>query len=168
MAARIAKTIGVLVLAGLIAACTATATAPRDVVIGRQQLDAHLQQCSARYGYDPEAASGLGPHALGSGEREWRECVYEGVEKFLMPKTLSPEAYRQAITEDRQMTARVAGGTMTRSERRERVQKIIEEIRQTEKANVAKLQQQALDRMWKEEMRHQDEMMLRTLRPLAR
>ncbi|MGE5305156.1 MAG: hypothetical protein ACM3TN_17740 [Alphaproteobacteria bacterium] len=149
--------IGAMILMVLTAACAET-TAPRDMVLARRQLDAYLAQCTARYGYDPDAASALGPYSLGAGEREWRECVYEGVEKFLIPKTLSPEVYRKAIAEDRQMTAAVAGGKMTRSERRERMQKLIEEIQRIEEANSAKLQGQ------------QDMMLLmrRTLSPLSR
>jgi polyhydroxyalkanoate synthesis regulator phasin len=94
--------------------------------------------------------------------------VYEGVEKFLIPKSLSPEAYRSAIAEDRQMTADVAGGKMTRSERRERVQKLIEEIHRIEEANSAKLQQQALDRTWKEEMQRRQDMVQHMFVPLTR
>jgi len=153
--------IGAMILTVLTAACAET-TAPRDILLARQQLDTHLEQCTARYGYDPETASGLGPYSLGAGEREWRECVYEGVEKFLIPKTLSPEVYRNAIVEDRQMTAAVASGKMTRSERSERIQKLIEEIQRIEEANSAKLQQQSIG--------EQDMMLLmrRTLSPLTR
>jgi hypothetical protein len=89
IAASLKKTISAIVLIVLTAACAET-TAPRDIVLARQQLDAYLDQCTARYGYDPDAVSGLGPYSLGVGERGWRECVYEGVEKFLIPKTLSP------------------------------------------------------------------------------
>jgi hypothetical protein len=30
--------------------------------------------------------------------RQWRECVYEGLEKYLIPNTLTPEVYRKART----------------------------------------------------------------------
>ena len=159
--------IGVLMLTVWTVACAET-TAPRDIVLGRQQVDAYLDQCTARYGYNPETSSGLGPHSLGAGEREWRECVYEAVEKFLIPKSLSPEVYRKAIAEDRQMTAAIASGKMTRSQRRERMQKLIEEIRRVEEANSAKLQQQALDRTWKEEVQRLQDITRRTLAPLTR
>jgi polyhydroxyalkanoate synthesis regulator phasin len=76
--------------------------------------------------------------------------------------------YRKAIAEDRQMTAAVASGKMTRSERRERIQKLIEEIHRIEETNKAKLQQQSLDRMWKEEVQRQQDIMRRTLSPLTR
>lgn len=38
--------------------------------------------------------------------------MYEGPEKYLIPNTLTPEVYRKAIAEDREMTERVAGGRM--------------------------------------------------------
>jgi hypothetical protein len=149
-----------MVLAVWIAACAAP-TAPdraagtREIVRAREQLHDYLAECTARHGYDPESASGLGPYSLGAGEREWRECVYQGIEKFLIPKTLSPDAYRNAIAEDRKMTESVAGGRMTRAQRGERVQDILKEIDRIEETNRAKLQTQAVDRAVKEEMQRQ-------------
>lgn len=162
--------------ATLLAACSAPAeserfSGTREVVKGREQLNAHVAECTARYGYDPESASAsvLGPHALGTGEREWRECVYQGMEKFLIPKTLSPEAYRNAIAEDRKMTDAVAGGKMTRAERREKVQEIIQEIDRIEEANRAKIQSQAMDRAMKDEVQRQLDATRRSmLAPLGR
>jgi hypothetical protein len=159
--------IGAMILVALTAACAET-TAPRDIRLARKQVDAHIEQCTARYGYDPETVSGLGRYSLGAGEREWRECVYEGVEKFLIPRTQSPELYRNAIAEDRRMTAAIASGKMTRSERRERMQKLIEEINRIEEANSAKRQEQSLDRTGKEDTQRLQEIMRRTLSPLTR
>ena len=169
VAASLKETIAAVVVAMLVAACAAT-TAPRDIVSARKELDAHLAQCTARHGYDPETASSLGPYSLGAGEREWRECVYQGVEKFLIPKSLSPEAYRRAIAEDRQMTASVAGGKMTRAQRGERVQEILKEIDRIEEKNRARLQTtQAADRLGKEEMQRQLDTTRRSMIvPLAR
>lgn len=149
------KMIAAIVLPVLVAACAAT-TDSRDVGLDRQQLDDYLKQCTASHGYDPEAASDLGPYVLGTGEREWRECVYRGLEKFLIPNTLSPEAYRKAIAEDREMTASVAGGTMTRTQRRARVEVLLEEIERIEEQNRVKLEQaQTAHRLVQEEMRRQ-------------
>ena len=167
MATNLKETIGAMVLTVLTVACAET-TAPRDIVLARQQVDAYLDQCTARYGYNPETSSGIGAYALGAGEREWRECVYEAVEKFLIPKTQSPELYRNAIAEDRRMTAAVASGKMTRSERRERMQKLIEEITRIEEFNRAKMQQQSLDRTGKEQMQRLQDITRRTLSPLTR
>ncbi|MBI4526727.1 MAG: hypothetical protein HY695_23260 [Deltaproteobacteria bacterium] len=166
-AASLKEATGAVVLVAVVAACAATA--PRDIATARKQLDAHLAQCTARYGY-PEATSDLGPYVLGAGEREWRECVYQGVEKYMIPNTASPEAYRKAIEEDREMSASVVDGKMTRAQRQARVQELLEGIERTEEANRSKREQQmeAMDRLVKEELRREQDMMLRTLRPLTR
>lgn len=133
----------------------------QDIAKARKQNQAHVKQCTERHGYDPEKASSLGPHALGAGEREWRECVYEGIEKYLVLNTLSPEAYRKAIAEDREMTASVAAGKMTRAERRARVEAIIAELEALEKTNQAKLEQQikTTTGLVKTEMQRQQDLM---------
>lgn len=155
-------------LVALVAACAAT-TASQNIATARKQLDAHLAECTARYGY-PEPTSDLGPYILGAGEREWRECVYQGVEKYMIPNTPSPEAYRKAIAEDREMTVGIATAKMTRTQRQARVQQLLEEIERTEEANRVKREQQmeTMDWLVKEELRREQDMMLRTLRPLTR
>jgi hypothetical protein len=168
MAAGLIKTVAVLALFGLFAACSATSDS-RDGALARQ-LDDYLKQCTARHGYDPEATAGLGPHTLGAGEREWRECVYRGLEQYLIPSTQSPAVYRKAIEEDREMTASVAAGTMTRSERRTRIEALLEFLEQTEEDNKARLEQtQAGSRLVQEDMRRQlDNTRRSMMAPLAR
>ncbi len=148
----------------LAAACVSTGAA--DLAQARKQLDEHLKQCTARHGYDPEAASGLGPRALGGGERQWRECVYQGVETYLVPSTLTPEIYRKAIAEDREMTDRVASGQMTRGERRARIEALLEEIDGHEEVNKLELERRKrdLDRQMQELRRQQEMMGMRELR----
>lgn len=124
----------------------------RDDRAARHSLGAQAARCasgSVHCSLRLRARSRFRPWAILA--RRWgargRECVYEGVEKFLIPKSLSPEVYRNAIAEDRQMTAAVAGGKMTRSERRERIENLIEEIHRIEEANSTKLQQQSFEHM---------------------
>lgn len=166
-----------VVLAVLVATACAAPTASRDFTGARdiaaphKQLDEYLAQCTARYGYDPEATSDIGQYALGAGERDWRECVYQGVEKYLISTTLTPEVYRRAIAEDRKMTESVARGQMTRTQRRARVQELLEEIERIEEASRGKLEQQmqSVDRLVKDELQRQQDTMRRALvRPLAR
>jgi hypothetical protein len=121
-----------------------------------------MAECTKRYGYDPETGSKLGSNVLGPGEREWRGCVYEGIEKYLIPRTLSPEVYRRAIAEDRNMTDAIAKGEMTRAQRQARFQQMLDEIDRIEAANRAK---QDIDRM---EMEMRQDMMRRSLSPLVR
>ena len=163
MSVAITSVVSVVVLTACGPANTSREVAgTREIVTARRQLDDHMAECSKRYGYDPEAGSRLGPNVLGPGEREWRGCVYEGIEKYLIPRTLSPEAYRRAITEDRKMTDAIAKGDMIRAQRQVRVQQMLEEIDRIEGANRAK---QDINRI---EMEMRQDMMRRSLSPLVR
>jgi hypothetical protein len=137
----------------------------REIVRARGQLDDHMAECTKRYGYDPEAGSKLASNVLGPGEREWRGCVYQGIEKYLIPRTLSPDVYRRAIAEDRKMTEALAKGEMTRAERQARVNQMLEEIDRIEKANQAKVEMQTMQAM---EMEMREDMRRRGLGPLRR
>jgi hypothetical protein len=137
----------------------------REIVKARGQLDEHMAECTKRYGYDPEAGSKLASNVLGLGEREWRACVYQGIEKYLIPRTLSPDIYRRAIAEDRKMTEALANGELTRAQRQARVQQMLEEIDRIEKANQAKVEMQTMQ-AWEIEMR--EDMRRRGLGPLRR
>jgi hypothetical protein len=134
----------------------------RQIVTARRQLDDHMAQCTKSYGYDPDAGSKLGANVLGPGEREWRGCVYQGIEKYLIPRTLSPDVYRRAIAEDRKMTEAIAKGEMTRAQRQTRVQQLLEEIDRVEEANRAKHEVDRLETEMRQDMRQ------RSLSPLVR
>ena len=138
------------------------AAGTREIVTARRQLDDHMAECTRRYGYDPGAGSKLGSNVLGPGEQEWRDCVYQGIEKYVIPRTLSPDAYRQVIAEDRNMTEAIAKGDMTRAQRQARVKQLLEEIDRMEGANRA---QRDVDRL---EMEMRQDMMRRSLSPLLR
>jgi hypothetical protein len=148
----------------LAAACGAPSSSKstREIVIAREQLEDHIALCGKRYGYDPKADSKLGTTGLAPGEREWRECAYQGIEKYLIPRTLSPDVYRRAITEDRKLTEELAQGEITRAQRQARVQQMLDEIDQTEEANQSKVE---MDRL---EMEMRQDMIRRGLGPLRR
>lgn len=159
--------IATVVCAVVLVACGPASTSQdaagsRAIVTARKQLDDHMAECTQRYGYDPEAGSKLAPNVLGPGEREWRGCVYQGIEKYVIPRTLSPDAYRQAIAEDRKMTEAIAKGDMTRAQREVRVKQMLEEIDRLEGSNRVK---DDVDRL-ETEMRQ--DMMRRSLSPLLR
>jgi hypothetical protein len=156
-----------VVLAVATAACSAPSASKdiagtREIITARRQLGDYMAQCTKRYGYDPEAASKLSPNVLGPGEREWRGCVYEGIKKYLIPRTLSPEVYQRAIAEDRKMTEALADGKMRHAQRQARVQQLLEEIDRIEEANRVKLE---MDRL---EMEVRQDMRQRSLSPLLR
>jgi len=103
-----------------------------------------MAECTKPYGFDPEAGS------------------KQGIEKYLIPRTLSPFVSRRAIAEDRKMTEAIAKGDMTRAQRQARVQQMLEEIDPIEVANRAK---HDVDRL---AMEMRQDMLRRSLSPLLR
>lgn len=163
MSVAIATVVSAVVIVACGPASTSRDTAgSREIVTARRQLDDHMAECTKRYGYDPDAGAKLGANVLGPGEREWRGCVYQGIEKYLIPRTLSPDIYRRAIADDRKMTEAIAKGQMTRAQRQARVQQILEEIDRVEEGNRAKHE---VDRL---EMEMRQDMRRRSLSPLVR
>ena len=163
MSAALATVVSAVVLVACGPAISSRDTeATREIVTARKQLDDHMAECTKRYGYDDEAGSKLAPNVLGPGEREWRGCVYQGIETYVIPRTLSPDAYRQAIAEDRKMTEAIAKGDMTRAQRQARVNQMLEEIDRLEGSNRPN---HDVDRL-EMEMRH--DMTRRSLSPLLR
>jgi hypothetical protein len=98
-------------------------------------FEAGLARCTELYGYAPSLGAKLGPHELGKGERDWRDCAYHVVRKTLMPGSNAPKAYELAIKQDREMTAAVARGELTRDERRRELDALFESLRATEIMN---------------------------------
>lgn len=159
-----------LLAATLFATACGTQSGSRDMAAARASFNEYGAQCNARYGYNPEAASTLEPHELGANERAWRACVYQGIEQYLVPSSLTPEIYRRAVAEDRKLTDSVAAGRMTRVERAARVREMLTDIERTEKTNDAKIaQMEDTERLVKEEAARQQDPMRRALMvPLMR
>jgi hypothetical protein len=129
-------------------------------------MDEHLAKCAEKYAYDPNEAEGLGEYDLAPQEMEWRRCAYQGVREIMIPNTRIPDAYRQLIDEDRAMTEKIQRREMTRSERRARLDQILESVRAHEKElnlrNLEKQQTELKARMDEiERMRRIESMMRR-------
>jgi hypothetical protein len=108
-----------------------------------ERFAAHLDECTARYGFDPDATAAVGDRELAPNEREWRACAYAGVDTILIPNSSVPDAYRRLVDEDRVLTEAVAAGTITRQERRERIDQLFaligEEEAQMREAEAAQM-----------------------------
>jgi hypothetical protein len=104
----------------------------RDSVFER--FTQHMNGCTERYGYDPDKTDDLGPHQLGSNEREWDACVYDGVERILAVNSPVPKAYTSLIAQHKELTDQVEAGKITRAERRKKIETVFESIRRDEDA----------------------------------
>jgi ABC-type amino acid transport substrate-binding protein len=114
-------------LALILAACASGTGSSAE-----ERFAAHLDQCTVQYGFDPDATEGVGERELAPNEREWRACAYSGVETGLIPGSAVPDAYRRLIAEDQVLTDAVAAGTITRQERRARLEELFAAIAEAE------------------------------------
>ena len=97
----------------------------------REALVADLQRCTLAHGYDPNAA-GLPENALAPNELPWRQCAYEAVRNYGKSNPTVSGYYNQLITEDVQMTTALQQGTLTRTQRRARIEELVEQIKAAE------------------------------------
>ena len=146
--------VGMLFAGGGCAAQTASPSAA-----DWQALDAKMGDCTRLHGYDPAAAEGIPQHQLGAGERAWRECVYDGIRMTLMQRSEVPEMYQQLIDEDRRMTDAVEQGSLSRQERRMRLEEYVRNIKLSEEVNESLATNQEHERIRRdlERMRQQQE-----------
>ena len=126
-----------LALAGALSvgACAAPESKPAravPLVMGaRANLLLAVQRCSDEHGYDPAAVE-VGENALAPGEAGWRECAYAALRVHALSNPELKESYERLIAEDERMTAAVAAGTMTRSERQSHIDVLVRELRAAE------------------------------------
>jgi hypothetical protein len=124
-------------IAGGLSDCTSqgSGSSPQSsLTAARQQLVADLQQCTQTYDYDPRNVAGVPENKLAPNELEWRQCGYDAVRKYSHTQPTLSGRYDQLINEDITMTNAVQAGTMTRSQRRERLQTLIEQIKRAEES----------------------------------
>jgi hypothetical protein len=123
----------------VVAACesqsTATGTSSDNVAAARDTFIADLNQCTQTHGYDPNAA-GLPENALAPNELPWRQCAYDAARKYSQTHQGVSSLYDQLISEDIQMTTAMQQGTMTRTQRRTRVEQLLEQIKAAEEAQI--------------------------------
>ena len=90
-----------------------------------------MASCTEAHGFDPATAN-VDENSLAPGEKPWRECVYKGIDEYIIRYSTVPLLYKQIVTEDRAMTEQIALGELTRTARRSRLEFLIELIREEE------------------------------------
>jgi hypothetical protein len=111
-----------------------TGSAADAPIAARDKLIADVHQCSQRYGYDPAHAQGVAENALAPQELPWRQCAYDAVRAYESANPALTSRYEQLIAEDIQMTTAIQQGTMTRSQRRTRIEALLAQIKSAEEA----------------------------------
>jgi hypothetical protein len=114
----------------------ALAASPSLLSLLHQQLVAALKDCTGRYGSDPNQTAGVAENALAPNEHPWRECAYEAVRAYAQEHPSLGGLYTQLINEDITMTTAIQQGTLTRSERRARLEALLTQIRVAEDSQI--------------------------------
>ena len=104
----------------------------------------HMDGCSEKYGFDPTKTEAVGEDELAPSEAAWRECVYLGVEQYILPNTPVPTAYFRIVEEDRVMTDQISRGELSRAERRARLEELIDQAVSAERHTMDAQLQQAM------------------------
>ena len=119
-----------------LSACASTnnpqSPATAKLTAARAKLTSDLEACTAAHGYDPTKAGGIAENALAPGELEWRECAYTAARTYARANPSMRLDYELLITEDRSMTAAIQAGTLTRSERRAKLEARLADVRARE------------------------------------
>jgi hypothetical protein len=105
-----------------------------NVVVSRSAAD--VRACSSQYAYDPTNTTAIAENALAPHELEWRQCAYDAIQRYAQANPALASRYDQLITEDMQMTTAIQQGTMTRTKRRARDQKLIGHIKAAEEQQI--------------------------------
>jgi hypothetical protein len=114
-----------------------SAAAPQSpLAAARSQLVADLEQCTHSFGYDPQKAGDIPENQLAPRELEWRQCGYDAVRKYSQFQPALTGRYEQLINEDISMTNAIQSGAMTRTQRRVRLDALIEQIKAAEEEQI--------------------------------
>jgi hypothetical protein len=129
----------VVCLAGGVSSCATQSSASKSqspLPAARQQLVTDLSQCTKTFGYDPNNLTSIGENQLAPREIEWRQCGYDAVRRYARSQPTLTGLYDQLINEDITMTNAVQTGTMTRSQRRQRIEALISGLKSEEERQV--------------------------------
>lgn len=133
----ILSSLAIAVLAGCSNTETASTTAtPSPVIAAREQLRVNLYQCTVANGYDPEKVTGVAENALAPHELQWRQCAYDAVRKYTQANPPMAMAYNNLVAEDISMTTAIQQGTMTRTQRRTRIEALLGQIHDAENQQI--------------------------------
>jgi hypothetical protein len=119
-------------------------TSQNPLAAPRQQFVADLDQCTNSFGYDPRNLSGVTENQLAPSELQWRQCAYDAVRRYGHSHPELTGQYEQLINEDITMTNAIQSGAMTRSQRRQRIEELVGQIKNAEEsqARAAAMQQE--------------------------
>jgi len=115
-------------LAGCGDQTNATAASTAQLNQARDKLVADEKACSVQFGYDPNNTASIPDNALAPQELQWNQCVYNAIRAYERSNLAMAGHYEQLIGEHSQMTTAIQQGTMTRTQRRGRMDQLLAQV----------------------------------------
>lgn len=107
-----------LALAAVVAGCGTSIPTQRDEQLTvYETMGSAMRQCTINTGYNPELANTIPQNQLGEGEEDWRDCVYDALDRVVAPNLANPDALDDIVDTDELMTEGILDGTTTRAAR---------------------------------------------------
>jgi hypothetical protein len=135
------KLAALIVIVAAVSACAEKSGGPAPaqggLIAARDTLVADLRQCTQAHGYDPQDTAALPETALAPNELPWRQCAYDAVRAYAQSHPSLRGMYEQLIAEDIAMTTAIQQGTMTRAQRRQRIDALVGQIKAAEEEQIA-------------------------------
>lgn len=125
---RIAAAATLAACSGTFASTDAADSTGLQPLTARDAVGAQLERCTQTHGYDPNSVAGVGEHELAPNERAWRQCAYDAIRAYTRSNPSVAGPCDQLILEDITMTSAIEAGTMTRSQRQERIEALVAQI----------------------------------------
>jgi hypothetical protein len=140
----------------------------KEMSVAKEEFKTYVDSCKQQYNYDPLKTEELGDYQIASGEMDFLQCTYSGIQTILTPNTAIPQVYESLLADHKKMTQKVSSKEMTRADRKKTTLALIESIRQKEQVESEKrteeLFKMADDMRKMEEIRRMEERILESQR----
>jgi hypothetical protein len=115
---------------------SSTPTPQTASIAPRAKLVSDMRQCAQQHGYNPSTVAGVAETALAPNELEWRKCAYDAILDYARSNPEMIGKYQQLVYDDIVMTTHIQKHSMTRTNRSDRLNRLIADMKQMEDEQV--------------------------------
>jgi hypothetical protein len=127
---------GILGLAACASQPSSTPVPQSTAIQARDKLVSDMRQCSQQYDYNPSTVTDVAENALAPNELEWRKCAHDAILAYAHSNPAMIGKYQQLVYDDIVMTTHIQRHSMSRSNRSDRLNRLIADMKTMEDAEV--------------------------------
>jgi uncharacterized protein YcfL len=128
--------VGVLALTACASQQPSVTASQSGLIEARDKLVSDIHQCGQQHSYSPSAAAAVAEDTLAPNELEWRKCTYDAILVYARSNPTMIGKYQQLVYDDIVMTTHIQKHSMTRSNRRDRLNRLIADMKKMEDERV--------------------------------